>query len=1016
MGAAPFDIPVVDWPSSPEARKWIMLEFLPFVGPPLILALLLPLLLFCVWCRSRKGWLSHSVGIGLAGVFTVAAILFLALVFYLALLLLNTATALEGAALNVTQEASLFTCAPAGGPPPPPAAASFTCAGAPTPHAATDMCDASSLIGFARGLADGTVGAAGEAVSFIGNLSAAAESLTPLLASSAATSDLASALAGNVSALNATIETLQRALHTAYHLAAPYFPNSPDAWGPLAASSQYEVPPIPPSSIAQTADLAASLQQQHLDLASSVASAQSAAKAQTAGVVTHLSRVNATVYAEAQSLSGAFEEAKGKVDTLCGEVDHAWRSVGLPRGDVTNSVQHLPTYPMSPSNLGSPAIEIMLAVAGVLLLPALLLLSATYGATKGCGFSTGSSCGTLAVLTLPLLLLISAVCLGISPLLGALCEPGAIDTVLRVNLAPLGNITLPTPPPLTPGGGGGGGGAPSPPMGTDSIAIAQLVPEVLACGTRGHASNLIELLHLESVVSFAAPLAELTKSLDGELAAFGTAAVAPIDAALALLPQAESVLESVSTFSPPGLDAALNDLRNMTSTMAAILPAAVEPGVFDPARLAWVELFAALYGTPLLGPDAQMIAVNKRLLDTLADAASMTAPIATLVDACNASAASAPHAFSDVEHALLGARSVCESTATRGHELDKVLSTVIDDVARAEDVTPCGWVSRSYTRAKDLTCDVGYAQIVMLGFLMGGAAIALALGVCVLTCTRPPQTLVALELRGRGPSVAGGYSARPTRDTSASQGGMMRPGEEPLVLPREPSIVLERESPFAYYSAQRRLSKSAAAAAAGSGLQPSSLSYRDSNPPSERRESQSRPEAQRVLFGRSSRSESTNEQTYSAPLPPLAPPRYNLYPDPIYGEPSSGSTTDIHMGGTSSGSSGGGGAGASSSSNSAGTSSMSGALPSVGGSGSTHSAPLLERSAAAAAAAAGYYDDPPGRGARSPSSLGRDSESSTSSARGRTSPKVGRFIARKLGFGGRKQPENKDRYGDSAGV
>ena len=200
-------------------------------------------------------------------------------------------------------------------------------------------------------------------------------------------------------------------------------------------------------------------------------------------------------------------------------------------------------------------------------------------------------------------------------------------------------------------------------MHRDTIALAEALPKVLSCGLHGTPSNLIELLHLENVVDFTSSFALLSNALDDELSAFGTAAVAPIDAALAGLPESRRIIDAASTDSSLDLLQSLEGVRNVSRAMNGILPAASEPGLFAPDRVAWVQRFAALYGTPALGPDQEMVRLNAQLRTALDHAANLTLPLTDLVVTLNASADAAGESL--VAMALCGRVAQCGRKSIR---------------------------------------------------------------------------------------------------------------------------------------------------------------------------------------------------------------------------------------------------------------------------------------------------------------------------------------------------------------
>ena len=872
--AAPFDVPFSEWPQSTAARTWLLTTLLPRAGPPLVAALLFPAALCVSWACVKRGKVPRGVGRACASGSSVVLGTVLALVLYTLLALLGTAISLQGVALNATAQAADLTCGPAHSGSP------LTCAAS-----AHSSCRAASLIGFADGLADGTTHAAAAALAFVSNLSAAADELVPVELASAAAASVAGEMARNVSELNESVVAVQIAVAAAHAIGAPYFPNSPTLWAPLEASTAHSIPPMPHGSVARVGALAAGLSAQHSSLTTLVIAAVDAAHTRTAGVVTAVSLTNATVVAEAAALRDTFDSAREQVASVCQRMEDTWSAAGLPLADETSALPphvNVIRVPSSVWRVQSPALELMVATGALLLAPFALLLCATCATSKGYVRVVGAPAATLVALSLPLLLLLAAIALGVAPLLAAACEPASVDAALHSNLAPLGNISLPAPSLSLVGS----------PFATDtsspaSISIASAVPRLLSCGVAPHASNLVSLLHLHNLVDFTKPLEASTRALGTELQAFNSSAAATIDAALASLPNASSELTTTSNFVPTGLPAAMSLLRNMTQVMRfQILPAATPPGTaVSPERIEWTLRFAAMYGTPALGPDEQMIALNAKLHQTLAAAHNLSLPIDALSDACNETVGRAPATIAAAGHALHRARAVVGETWQSGASLSASLSDVVYDGSRAEKASPCAWVSSCYQQARGLTCDAGVAQLEALGSLLACAALVGFFSLCVLSCTRSHHAAVALSQRSRN------MPATPTRRTSAGgRGGITGAFEDPLLSPSsraDRASNFERESPFATYTPQRRASRPSVPNGGEPRAydNPSECSSRESMsaPPSERREAPGRAgdtpsrRLARDLFGRSRADESAggwggeeaagSADYHSAPLP-----------------------------------------------------------------------------------------------------------------------------------------------------
>lgn len=241
-GGPPCDIPLVDWPRSSEARAWFFTEVAPWALPPLFTLAVAPLACVVVACVARRRkCLPHAFGLVCAAALLVSSAVFLAGAIYEAVAALGTATALEGAALNATQEAAYLTCLP-------PAAAhvnaseAFACEGGAGPSPThPPACRPTSILGFTDALAASADETAGTAIHFVDGLGRAVDALKPVEDAGQALATLSTGLAGNLTTLNHTIEAGLRASFARVHSLIVRSPHRP--WLALPPLSPALAPP-----------------------------------------------------------------------------------------------------------------------------------------------------------------------------------------------------------------------------------------------------------------------------------------------------------------------------------------------------------------------------------------------------------------------------------------------------------------------------------------------------------------------------------------------------------------------------------------------------------------------------------------------------------------------------------------------------------------------------------------------------------------------------------------------------
>ena len=783
--------PTEAWHLPSQALPWMVTNVLPYAGPPLACALCLPMSVCLRVRRKRKGWLGRSVGLkGTACAGGIAALLVAAIMF-LIFQLLSTAAGLEAAALNATMQASRFICTPSSFEAPPPSApAAFhpedACLAGPASSYSSPSrgCAIESVLGFTEDLTARTSEATSSLLAIIHNLSTAVDSMAPASAASGAAASLTRAFAANLSSLNESISELKLTLHEARSLAAPYYPNAPTAWAPLAATAQHELPTVPRSSLVQSAQLASQLEVQHDEIKRTITAAALAVSTGSSTASEQLHTLNASVSRETGRLDVLLRQAVSITDKTCSGIDASWQRLGLPSGNA-----RLPTSStVTLSSLRFPMLHVTLGFAVMTALPLTVLMA--YGTVRGKHATGGSHycLGTMTSLFLILLFIVSAAFLTTGSLLGiAVCDDGQSEELLNTLLFPLGNLSLPTA------------------MTTVEVPIATAVVEALSCGTNGRPDNVIELLGLRQVVDFSLPLSTALKGLDNELNAFGPSAVAPMDAALASLPQVKKLLAGTSTLDQRLLRDTLHAMHNVTDFMSSVLPAADEPGLLSPGRLAWVQKFSAMYGTPGLGPDPQMVALNARLRQELEKAGNLTLPTLESAASCNSTAQKALYAMDLLTASLLSARSACELVSSEGRQLQGSLTLVVDDLGRAEKVTRCDWLSAAYLDAKKMACKQGKVLVDGIGFLLAAFAWLLFLGTCVVSCTRF-HGVVAVDLRSRRSSQARAeLSSMPAGDLTPTR-DRGRPEQTQPTL--DSACTEDHDSPFSLYTLSRRTTRS----------------------------------------------------------------------------------------------------------------------------------------------------------------------------------------------------------------
>ena len=235
------------------------------------------------------------------------------------------------------------------------------------------------------------------------------------------------------------------------------------------------------------------------------------------------------------------------------------------------------------------------------------------------------------------------------------------------------------------------------------------------------------------------------------------------------------------------------------------------------------------HSNPLKNPNATDIAANVAIHEGLNVAATQSVAVARLLHATNETSSTATAALAKVADDLRRAKAACELATRRAAEVAAELASAIDEISQAADVTSCKWIARSYHDAKQLACGTGSTQVEILGLLLAAAATCLWIGLCALACLRP-AAVVALEWRDRPPSQQGGGWGEPIgthHGGEASGTGEGGGGSSAFALwgsgRRSPplndsgggwsgrlefggsereSVVMERESPFAYYRQQ----------------------------------------------------------------------------------------------------------------------------------------------------------------------------------------------------------------------
>lgn len=693
-------LPLSEWLTSSSAQNWVLSDVAPYAGPPLVALVLLPMLLLLsltlTACGCRK-WLKRSRGLGCAFAGALAALTLLAGSLYALIMLLGTATAYESTAVNLTTEALQFACStPSSGssgtgafcgtPPAPPPFA---------PLAPPPSCESDSLLGFAAGLGDSTDAVASATVSFVGNLLASADAFAPVINTSAAAVAIAGQVAANLTLLNSSLASLAQALANATSIAEPYWTTcaaSTDPatctafWTPLQQAQALNISSVPEPFISESSQLAAQLGASHDALVSAVDSAFEAVEMQTAPILAQVYEVNASVQSEVGALVDTFQGTLARFNGYCSDIDTYWTGLGLPAGNGYAGTDAYDSEPISPLDLGEPALLIALGVVLTVGLPVLLLLCAAFCCCRGTSapqkYGRGAGCGLSCVVLVALMLLLigSLVCLTLAPVLTAACEPGVLETLLEVNLRSLGNVTLFAPP----------AGQPSDVNPPTSLPISTLVSEALQCGKKGYATNLIAILGLEGVLDFNGPLANLTSSLNEQLGAFNTTALAPIDEALSQVGMAEMILLNVARTPDAGVGMSeLDQLPNLTSTMINALPADTIP-VNATDQIAWTTLFQTLYPGSNPVTDQAILATNVALKAALATLGDSAPPVVGALNTCNyTSYVLAPIVLSALNESLITARSVCEDVVAQGMDLAAQLEAAVDEIGLAEQVTSC---------------------------------------------------------------------------------------------------------------------------------------------------------------------------------------------------------------------------------------------------------------------------------------------------------------------------------------
>ena len=218
-------LPFSDWPQSEDARAWLIEDVLPFAGIPLLALIVLPALLLLsmalMACGARKR-LGRSRGLYCASAGMLMGLGLLGGAIYALFMLLAAATAIESTAVNITIEASQFTCRPLEGSEHISTAEfGLRCADGPPAPWQPLSCARDSLIGFIDSMAASTEAATITAVEFVSSLKGAVSNLEPVVGASAALVEVGDSIAGNFSTLNDSLHIMRSSLSSVCPTARP---------------------------------------------------------------------------------------------------------------------------------------------------------------------------------------------------------------------------------------------------------------------------------------------------------------------------------------------------------------------------------------------------------------------------------------------------------------------------------------------------------------------------------------------------------------------------------------------------------------------------------------------------------------------------------------------------------------------------------------------------------------------------------------------------------------------------
>jgi len=715
MASFPSSVPVQDWLSSGKIEPWFTTTVVPWVGPPLLLAVLLPLAISilaacicgCGCGRNKKPNRRWASAVS-AAAFLLSLALLAAAVYELAKLVAAAST-LASQAAAVTSEAQGWVCAAQAcevgaelSPSPPPAS-----------HAA---CPNASMLGFTEGLGQATREASSAAVDFVSNLSATVDTFQPVLTTTAATLTLTQSLAANLSLLTDEVAALRAALSSAASLASPYFSVNATLWGPLNGSAAL-VPLMPPAPLEETNALASQLSDQQKTLQATLEDAEAAAASEASTVLPSVSDLNSTVADQVVLLTSFLEQARGQIADACTTVGDVCSASGLP---AVQNAEPLPTL----QAMGSPLLYAFIGFVVFLALPPLALACATVGGHRAskrgrCLTARSRCCGaTLSLLTTSLLLLLAALLLAAATIAAAACHEDNIDRMIETNLASLGNVSV----------------------GTASIGLATLITDVLHCGQLGRPRNALELLGLAHELDFEASAADLTSALTTQLQVFNASAIVPLDQGIARLDEMQRVLEDTAAAADPGFGpAAAEGLLSLSQFYLSNLP----PSNFNATDQTQLVKYNAFYGLQLVptptAPTAAMMSTNAAIRANITAAAGQVPLVLEALDGCNRTAVAAPASLDAVGGSLHAARGACTWVLTRAEVLVSQISEALDRLSAAEAVSSCAWVGAAYDGMHSTICEDAQPALGALGLALAVGAALVGLGLCALLPLRQPE-------------------------------------------------------------------------------------------------------------------------------------------------------------------------------------------------------------------------------------------------------------------------------------